>query len=166
MPAGCFRPSQRKHPLGRVLSAYTCKSHSSYDPEFNKLVREQYPSWFIRSSDVKKKLLLSMEAGSPRPPSRSPLGRSLSNYILKSSISFDAEFAKEIRQKQAGWFRTNIDPVGKKKQLLAMPIGCQRPSKRRHPLGRSLCFYTEKSQKTSYDPVFDRQIRSRQIGWW
>jgi len=40
------RPNQRKHPLGLILSSYTCKSHGCYDPIFDKQIRKLAPHWF------------------------------------------------------------------------------------------------------------------------
>ena len=38
------KPIQRKHPLGSALLNYTCKSGSSYDPEFDRKIRKTH--WF------------------------------------------------------------------------------------------------------------------------
>jgi hypothetical protein len=43
--SGAKRPSQ-KSPLGGVLSNYTSKSSSSYDPDFDKEIRTLRPDWF------------------------------------------------------------------------------------------------------------------------
>jgi len=47
MPAGCVRPSQKRHPLGLSLGRYTNKTNGGYDPAFDEAIRKKQPGWFV-----------------------------------------------------------------------------------------------------------------------
>ena len=71
MPEGSARPKLRTK-LGVALNCYIGKSKSSsYDPVFDKKIRERHPNWFISKSDQKKKELLDMPKGAKRPKRKS-----------------------------------------------------------------------------------------------
>lgn len=59
---------------------------------------------------------------------------------------------------------TRRDAEEKKRQLLALPRGCQRPPTGT-PLGDALVRYTS-LKSPSYDSVFDRKIHKAQPGWF
>lgn len=44
--AGDARPRQNRHPMGKMLSYLTCATHSYYDAEFDRTIREMRPDWF------------------------------------------------------------------------------------------------------------------------
>lgn len=96
--------------LGRCLCNYTCKSHGSYDAEFEKKLRKIRPDWFFTQFDISKQnkeLLLKMaREGKPRPSSKkTKLGMCLCRYTCKNNGSYDAEFEKELRKIRPDWFR-------------------------------------------------------------
>jgi hypothetical protein len=162
MPRGTERPTTTRHPLGIALSAYT-GTRSRYDPEFDKAIRARQPQWFINTATEKKKLLLAMPRGTERPTTtRHPLGVVLFNYTRPQSNSYDPEFDKVIRARQPKWFINTA--TEKKKLLLAMSKGAERPTQR-HPLGKILVYYTCRTSST-YDPEFDKAIRARQPQWF
>jgi hypothetical protein len=108
MPKGCPRPFQRKHPLGVVLAAYTGKNSRCYDPGFDRTIRKRQPQWFVDGAKEKKRQILALRVGSPKPISyKHPLGMALKSYTLKSHTnkSYDPEFDKAIRARQPGWFK-------------------------------------------------------------
>ena len=104
------RPSERKHKLGSVLSAYTNPKHGCYDFEFDSKMRTIRPDWFLSRSDKtnqKKKTLLEMARnGESRPNSiKHSLGGSFRTYVDCKSKSYDLEFDKQIRELRPDWFR-------------------------------------------------------------
>jgi len=145
--------------LGAFLRSLCAKA--GRDDEFNRLMRERQPEWFSDSATAKKKKLLSMPRGSERPVQKNPLGAALSNYSVKTSASYDAEFDRKIRARQPQWFVNTAEE--NKKKLLAMPVGCKRPAKSTR-LGGALSRYLSPSSG-SYDPEFTRILTVRQPGW-
>lgn len=92
--------------LGGTLSSYTKKSHSSYDPGFNRKIRELAPQWFVKIGDENKKKLIEITCkNEPRPNQKTKLGQALSKYICKKSKRYDPEFDKQIRQLAPHWFK-------------------------------------------------------------
>ena len=86
------KPKQKVHPLGSVLGNYICSGSTSYDPIFDKKIRELRPDWFTSQteiSDNKKKQLLEMARnGEPRPVyAKHPLGIILHKYTNKNKPS-------------------------------------------------------------------------------
>lgn len=115
--------------LGSALQRFLIKSSKSYDPEFDKAIREKQPQWFIDTAAENKKKLMSLPNGSPRPNRKtSPLGIKLSVYICKSHPTFDPEFDKAIRAKHPKWFASYDED--RKKQLLDLPKGSPRPRRK------------------------------------
>ena len=100
------KPRPRKiTTLGNALSHYTTKS-KSYNPDFDKEIRNLRPDWFENTSIKKKEELLQIaKSGKPRPNIKTTLGNALSKYISKSSGSYDEDFDKEIRNLRPNWFR-------------------------------------------------------------
>ena len=81
--------------LARALIRYTNKSTATYDPIFDKQIRELRPDWFIKTADENKKKLLEMaEKKGPRPPQKTKLGKSLSRYTSELSDTYDCEFRR------------------------------------------------------------------------
>jgi len=164
MPVGCKRPICGKDQLGSTLSYYTSKKNKCYDPDFDKVIRELQPQWFVDTAAENKKGLLAMPVGCERPKQKKhPLGAALSNYFYKSSSCYDPDFAKEIGKRQPQWF---VDTMAEnKKRLLNMPAGCERPKQGKGQFGSALSDYTSKRGKC-YDPDFDRAIRELQPQWF
>jgi hypothetical protein len=163
---------KNKHRLGRAFLHYTKPKSKCYDPVFDQQIRAAAPSWFLDKVANKKAELLAMAArGEGRPVSQGknkhPLGGMLIAYTNPKSECYDPVFDQAIRQAAPSWF---LDTAAVKKQeLLAMAArGEGRPAangKNKHPLGRVLCFYTHPKSST-YDPVFDQQIRQAAPSWF
>lgn len=96
-----------KTPLGRALSPYTTKGQGSYDPEFDKQIRDLRRDWFVNSATEKKKQLLEIaRRGDDKPHWKSVLGQAFYNYTSKSQkSSYDPEFDKQIRELRPDWFK-------------------------------------------------------------
>jgi hypothetical protein len=109
-----------------TLSAFL-RGSCEADSDFIRLIKERQPEWFVDSADEKKKALLEIPVGAPRPSQKTTVGKALSNYTPKSGSSYDANFDKMIRAKQPEWF---IHPDDKKKALLDLAAsGAPRPKK-------------------------------------
>ena len=65
-------------------------------------------------SASKKRHLLRVEMGNPRPSGKTHLGAALVNYTGKSKSTYDFEFDKAIRSKQPGWFVTSQSEAARK----------------------------------------------------
>ena len=165
------RPS-KSHELGSALGSYIGLTSSSYDPIFDKEIRELAPDWFTPQSNRKKKQLLEMARnGEPRPTDRKhKLGRVLINYTSPKAARgkyYDSVFDKQIRELAPDWFITSSDRANKKKQkLLEMAHnGEPRPKDKKPELGVVLSHYTN-STSSSYDPIFDKEIRELAPSWF
>ena len=158
---------KNKHPLGRLLSSYTCLKSKMYDPVFDQQIRQAAPGWFLDKVDVKKAELLAMAArGEGRPVQGThPLGRDLCEYTNSKSKMYDPVFDQQIRTAAPHWF---LDKVALNKQeLLAKAArGEGRPTSGKHPLGQVIGIYTNSKSKRGYDPVFDQQIRHAAPHWF
>ena len=104
MPVGCKRPGKNNN-LGIGLCGYINEKSGCYDLEFNKLIREKHPQWFINTSLENKKKLLDMPIGCKRPIAKDKIGSALCCYTNKKRDTYDPEFDKAIRAKQPGWFK-------------------------------------------------------------
>jgi len=120
LPKGAKRP-QRRTPEACGLSNYTSKTNRSYDPAFERAVRERFPHWFVNTAEENKKALLALPKGSPRPTCKTKLGSALNNYIGKKSSSYDPVFERDLIDRRPGWFLKTADK--NKKALLALPKG-------------------------------------------
>ena len=163
---GDQRPNH-KHPLGAVLYNYTLKHYKSYDPKFNQYIRKLRPDWFENKVQIKKdKLIKIAKNGDQRPIARKhPLGWEFIGYTSINSPSYDPIFDKTIRELRPDWFEDKVQI--KKDQLIKIAKnGDQRPIRRKHPLGNALWKYTNKNNKKSYDPKFDKTIRQIRPDWF
>ena len=163
MPVGCKRPTRRGHPLGMPLCTYTEKTQGlAYNAKFDKAIRARQPQWFSPSPDEKKRLLLALKPGSPKPGREPPFGWALRSYTRKTGERYDRAFNGAIRKRQPQWFP--MSPSEKKRRLLAMRPGCKRPAED-SPLGQVLMNYT-RFNHSCYDVMFSIAIRIRQPGWF
>ena len=165
-------PEERK--LGNALSKYTSKSQLTYDPIFDKKIRELRPDWF--PADLKRKELLELaKSGSKRPNSiaknqkERKLGRALTSYTCKSSGSHDPVFDKKIHRLRPDWF-INTANLNKEELLKLAKSGAKRPSctaedQKERKLGKALSSYMSKSHG-SYDPIFDKKIQELRPDWF
>lgn len=159
--------------LARALYNYTIKSSTTYDPDFDSLIRKKKPSWFVKTASEKKRKLLKWSSKN-RPKQISSdleeqaLGRALSRYTIKSAPTYDPDFDALIRKKKPLWF---VDKVADKKRLLLKwPKRKKKPSqysKEREEMvmGRALSCYTKKSSG-SYDPQFTKAIYKTHRDWF
>jgi chorismate mutase len=96
------RPNNKKHSLGGVLSFYTNAKSESYDPVFDKEIRELRPDWFVTQSDKaqekKNKLLEMAKNGEDKPHRKTGIGQALISYTDKCHGSYDPVFDKKIRE--------------------------------------------------------------------
>jgi hypothetical protein len=88
---------EEKSRLGCVLQNYTRPRSSSYDPEFDKQIKELAPHWFT-TVENKKKLIEMAKRGEPRPMCKSKLKTELTKFLG------DSEFNKQIRKLAPHWF--------------------------------------------------------------
>ncbi len=165
------RPVAQKHPLGYKLCNYTNPNASSYDPEFDKEIRELRPDWFANTADLSKQQLLEMARnGEARPTAgKHPLGEKICAYTSPNSQVYDSVFAKEIRELRPDWFvlASTLAKALAKQQLLEMARnGEARPIIDKHPLGTKLSRYTNVSSGNQYDPKFDKEIRELRPDWF
>ncbi len=102
------RPIVRKHPLGSKLCCYTNSNNGSYDPKFDREIRELRPDWFVNTADIAKQQLLEMaRSGKDRPAAgKHPLGHKLHKYTNPNKRDcYDQKFDKEIRTLRPDWFK-------------------------------------------------------------
>jgi hypothetical protein len=104
---GGKKPTVRDEPC---LFSYISPSSGCFDPEFTKSLRAERPDWFHDDVADNKRLLLEMaEAGEPRPPIRTPIGKRLQEYTYeRPRSSFDAAFNKQVRDLRPDWFDPKI----------------------------------------------------------
>jgi superfamily II DNA or RNA helicase/chorismate mutase len=169
---GNERPMAKKHPLGESLIRYTNKSSNCYDDNFANKIKKLQPDWFENSANKKKEELLNMARnGNERPMAKKcSLARVLCFYTNKNNACYDPIFDKEIRKLRPDWFISQSDKVKEKKiKLLKMAKeGKNRPNQKNNPLGYVFSDYIKKNKKggSSYDPVFDKEIRKLRPDWF
>jgi len=162
LPLGSARPKQ-KTKLGSRLCSYTRNKSECYDPEFDKAIRERFPGWFVDCAAENKKFMLGLPLGSPRPNQKTAAGNMLFHYITEGYSSYDAEFAKIIRERFPGWFVNTVDE--NRKFLLSLPLESPKPKGSKNKLADALARYTKK-EASCYDPEFDKAIRERFPHWF
>lgn len=164
LPIDSPRPRQGTT-LGNALRNYTLKVSDTYDGNFETLIRKQHSNWFIDRVAQKKRELLTLPAGTPRPHYLSRLGNALRSYLDRNGDCHDGDFEILIRKQHPDWF---IDRVAeKKRELLALPTGTPRPISGKHgtELGNALVRYTS-HKGIKADPSFYQQIRDKQPDWF
>ena len=167
--------SKRKRPslgikLSRSLGAYTSKNSISYDPIFAKQIRKLAPHWFSNQTQTvnrKKKILLSMaKRGESKPKINHPLYRRLSDYIRKSSSSYDPAFVKHIRNFAPQWLLLKSEiTIQKKRTLFGMAKRREAKPKVYETIGLAFREYTRK-KSSIYDPVFTAKIKKLAPHWF
>jgi hypothetical protein len=159
MPIGCEKPKSNSSVLGRALRKYTYKNNSSYDPEFDRMIRERQPDWFLTVNQKKKRDMLAMPEGCDKPPKKG-IGRFLRVYTAKGGKYYDADFDKAIRDRHPQWFNGErlVSLLSKnanktKLEILELPKGAiERP--------KNLYYYMDR------DPEFAKLVRERQAQWF
>jgi hypothetical protein len=181
LPPGSPKPAKGTILLN-ALNNYTRTKRRSMHAEFDKLIREKQPQWFMTGSKQARTfieefpnvplldyqaVLLSMPKGCPRPTKFTKLGRALRRYTHKERSARNQEFNRLIREKQPEWFEVShqtIKVLARQSELLGMPTGASMPSKGTE-LGRSVRRYVGKKGRCQY-PDFDRLIREKQPTWF
>ena len=157
------RPVKRTK-IGYSLCRYTQKLNVSYDPDFDKQIRELVPYWFVKKSKENKDLLLDMaRKGEEKPGRKTDLGNPLRQYTLNGGSCYDAGFDNQIRELAPKWFEKSSD-INKTKLLEMARRGEKRPNFK-EKLGIVLDNYT-RNGRGSYDPLFDKQIRQVAPHWF
>lgn len=102
---GGLRPKPNSS-LSHALSSYTQNRRSSYDYEFDKLIRSLRPEWFNfdRTKMIKEKLLTMAKNGENKPNVKHKLYNVLLNYCRINNGCYDEKFDKEIRHLRPDWF--------------------------------------------------------------
>jgi hypothetical protein len=160
-----------KSSLGGVLHSYTNPTQATYDPIFDKKIRELRPDWFVtkydKAQEKKNRLLAMALAGDPRPTKRGhPLGPTLNKYTNHGSGCYNSTFDKKIRELRPDWFVTKYDKAQEKKnRLLAMAKTDKPRPHRDSPLGEALHRYTA-PKRDGYNPTFDKKIRELRPDWF
>jgi hypothetical protein len=151
-------------PENKLLNKYICKGSKQFDSNFLEEIKIIAPQWFLKKRDVKKNELLELARnGEPKPKQRQnhPLGHLLA--ILINKKSGDKEFNKQIRKLAPHWFISEHNAIGNKQKLLEMAKnGEDKPSNKLKSL---LSNYLAKTG-TSYDPIFDKEIRKLAPHWF
>jgi hypothetical protein len=187
-PSGPSEVLERK--LAGALCCYIHKNSSSYDPEFDRQIREIRPEWAAKPNltAVKKQKILEMAKNGDKKPnekSEEHLNRVLSRSINKNSSCYDLEFDIEVHKLRHDWFENSVTTIvkkqmvaAKKQKLLEMARnGEGRPTNFNHPsspleisesrLAIALKNYTRSGHaRTSYDPEFDAEIRTLRPDWF
>lgn len=151
--------------LGKWLSNLTTKGKPNYNAEFDKMIRDRRPDWFITQSDKANKnkenlYNIAVRSDSERLTDKR-LKEQLHRYTSKNGGSYDAKFDKKIRKLAPHWF---VLPVDIKKSNLFDMIKDNRPHWK-SDLGISLSRYTTKTH-TAYDAEFDKKIRKLAPHWF
>jgi hypothetical protein len=164
--SGADKP-KRTTKLRQTLFNYTKSSQLSYDPEFTKQIKTLRPDWFVGQSDLantkKQELLDLAKSGADKPSQKTKLGKTLPNYTVESSGSYDPEFTKQIKTLRPDWFENTANT--KKQELLELArSGADKPSQKTK-LGQALCSYTIETQRC-YDPEFTKKIKAIRPDWF
>ena len=163
---GDSRPSQKCHRLGKAICQYTRLKSKSYDPVFDKKIRSLRPDWFdiqSKNSKLKKEKIIHIaEKGFDKP-----ISRCLNNYTNKKSGSYDPVFDKKIRKLRPEWFlsQTERAKINKIKIIKLAKSGKNKPIGKNNFLANKISSYTNKVS-SSYDPVFDKELRSLRPDWF
>ena len=163
MPVGCTRPLSTSR-IGMLLGNYTRNGSNSYDEEFDNAIQERQPRWFVDFTAEKKKTMLSMPVGAPRPKVNTPMRKAMDHYLYKNGPMYDEAFDKAIHERHPSWFFDSS--VDAKKELLSMPKDGKKPNFRKDKILRyKLDNYTYK-HSGSYDQDFDVAIRKKHPEWF
>jgi hypothetical protein len=156
--SGAKRPSC-KTKLGRCLRSYTNKG-SSYDKDFDKLIRSLRHDWFINQSEKanakKQELIRLAKSGAKRPSRKTNLGQCLCHYTHKGN-SYDKDFDKLIRSLRPDWFNKIYF---KKQELIKLAKSGAKKPDRNSKIGDRLRSYLRN------DKEFAKLIRSLRPDWF
>jgi hypothetical protein len=158
------RPRQRSK-IGKYLCIKTHPSNRGFDPEFNKKIRENAPSWFESPKErfMREIFKIANTKGSVRPGQRNhALGEKLQYWLWK-----DHEFKKKIHELRPDWFADwrSINSKESKTKLIKMAKRLRvRPTKRSSTLMSKFFDYT-RPKSDSYDPDFVKKIKEINPNW-
>lgn len=145
--------------FGQALTNYLQK-----DPIFAEEIKRLAPHWFVDTAAENKKILLEMaKKGEQKPLRDNKYGKVLHHYIGQNERTYDPVFTAEIKKLAPNWF---IDTAAENKEILLemAKSGETRPNVK-GKLGSALHHYNG-SGKSSYDPVFDAEIRKLAPHWF
>jgi hypothetical protein len=136
--------------------------------------KKDWSSWYdflgmkVSIEENKKILIAIAKKGDKKPKIKTSIGGKLYSYTYINSDCYDQDFTQHIKSIRPDWLVTQYDVAKQKKEkLLEMAKnGEPRPNKKNHSLGASLGTYTNKSQRGSYDPGFDKKIRKIRPDWF
>ena len=111
----------------------------------------------------KQKLIEIAKSGKAKPTTKTKLGKVLSNYTNKASLTYDANFDKTIRKIAPNWFISTSQIM--KDNLIEMAINEKPKPSRKTKMGRALSEYTKKSSRC-FDNDFDKTIRKLAPNWF
>jgi hypothetical protein len=118
----------------------------------------------ISSSDYKRQKLIEIARnGKSKPTTKTKLGKLLSNYTNKASLTYDANFDKTIREIAPNWFVSTSQIM--KDKLIEIAINKKPKPSRKTKMGRALSEYTKKSSRC-FDSDFDKTIRKIAPNWF
>lgn len=157
-----------KPPCGSKLKAslqtYTAKSHGCYDECFTRTIKKIRPDWFIKTSVLKKDLLIKIaKNGKKKPGWNSSLGRAFKNYTTRSHICYCAKFTKTIKRIRPDWFFVNSSALRKKQLINMAKSGKDRPHSK-SKMGYSFYSYTQKTHDC-YCEEFVKTIKKIRPDW-
>jgi len=163
---------EKERKFGSALRRYTRVGGSSFDPVFDKKIRELRPGWLGNTATNRKKELLELAAipGSRKPTrytkdeKETKLAIALSSYTHESNGTLDSVFTAKIQELRPDWFRNTATNKKELLELAAIP-GSKRPRQRAGKLGSALSNYTCKSSDT-FDPIFADKIRELRPDWF
>lgn len=148
------RPSQKSHPLGKVLSHYLSPHSKCYDQEFRANIEASAPAW-INPVARKKQLLLQMAtAGGPKPPKSHELGIALRRYLRN-----DAGFRTAITVANKYWVDGNNKTYD---DLLELAVNNKPRPSTKTKLGIALRNMSRNSKHTQ----FIITLKERRPDWW
>jgi hypothetical protein len=121
----------------------------------------------VSSSEYKKQKLIEMaRKKEDRPSRKTKLGKALSNYTVKVSLTYDTNFDKTIRKLRKNWFVSSTEKANQKKQILIqmMKNGKDKP-KQTTKLRQAFDSYITKSY-SCYDPIFVKAGMKLRRDWF
>jgi len=139
---------------GQILLAHTIPSSNGFDLVF----RESLSRWFIDSAaEMKKELKRMHDDGEEKPHYKSKEGKSLSNYINSSSVSFDLKFRETVPT----WLIKRNPVAEMKKKLKSMYDNGEEKPRKSTREGQALRRYTLKGGK-----CFDLEFKKSLPRWF
>ena len=93
-----------------ALLNYTSKASGTYDPDFEKKIKEIRPDWYLNAKKEKQRQLLAIATEGGSIPKREGIDKKIDAlaaalyYYTKSKHGYDDSFAAEMRKLRPDWF--------------------------------------------------------------